>query len=187
MKYSYEFKLECVKNYKEGKQNIKPEWCKLSNHNFITAIEKWIRLFDLYGPDGLKHRQFNKNWTKEERYELVAKVLAGQSNTSVAIEAGIDSGQLYQWVRKYKQYGLDGLELSHKGRPPKGGYIMTKSKKDKPQELTQSEREELILLREKDKYLEAENAYLKKLAALTVSKKAESSVKAKKQPSSKDS
>ncbi len=64
---------------------------------------------------------------------------------------------------------------------------MTKSKKDKPQELTQSEREELILLREKDKYLEAENAYLKKLAALTASKKMESSVKAKKQSSSKDS
>ena len=187
MKYSYEFKLECVKNYKEGKQNIKPEWCKLSSHNFITAIEKWVRLFDLYGPDGLKHRQFNKNWTKEERYELVAKVLAGQSNTSVAIEAGIDSGQLYQWVSKYKQYGIDGLELNHKGRPPKGGYIMTKSKKDKPQELTQSEREELILLREKDKYLEAENAYLKKLAALTASKKMGSSVKAKKQSSSKDS
>ena len=64
---------------------------------------------------------------------------------------------------------------------------MTKSKKDKPEKLTQSEKEELILLREKEKYLEAENAYLKKLAALTVKKKAESSAKAKKQPSSKDS
>ena len=187
MKYSYEFKLECVKNYKEGKCNTKPEWCKLSNHNFITAIETWARLFDLYGPDGLKHNSFNKDWTKEERYELVAKVLAGQSITSVAIEIGINSGQLYQWVQRYKQYGYDGLELNHKGRPPKGGYIMTKSKKDKPQELTQSEREELILLREKERYLEAENAYLKKLTALTVNKKVESSAKAKKQPSSKDS
>ena len=187
MKYSFEFKLECVKNYKEGKQNIKPEWCKLSNHDFLISIRMWVRLFDLYGPDGLRHKQFNKDWTKEERYELVAKVLAGQSIMSVAIEAGINKGQLYQWVKRYKQYGYDGLELNRKGRPPKGGRIMTKSKKDKPQELTQSEKEELILLREKDKYLEAENAYLKKLAALTVKKKAESSAKAKKQPSSKDS
>ena len=185
MKYSYEFKLECVKNYKKGKQNIKPDGVTI--RNFRDNVRLWVRLFDLYGPDGLKHKRFNKDWTKEEKYELVAKVLAGQSNTSVAIEAGINDGQLYQWVRKYKQYGLDGLELSHKGRPPKGGYTMTKSKKDKPQELTQSEREELILLREKDKYLEAENAYLKKLTALTVKKKAESSVKAKKQSSSKDS
>ena len=185
MKYSYEFKLECVKNYKEGKQNIKPDGVTIKN--FRDKVRLWVRSFDLYGPDGLKHKQFNKDWTKEERYELVAKVLAGQPNKSVAIEAGINDGQLYQWVQKYKQHGLDGLELKHKGRPPKGGYIMTKSKKDKPTKLTQSEKEELILLREKEKYLEAENAYLKKLAALTVKKKAESSAKAKKQPSSKDS
>ena len=63
---------------------------------------------------------------------------------------------------------------------------MTKSKR-KPEKLTRSEKEELILLREKERYLEAENAYLKKLTALTVKKKAESSAKAKKQPSSKDS
>lgn len=185
MKYSYEFKLECVKNYKEGKL--------ISLNHFQNAnirqhrVREWVKLFDLYGVDGLKHKQFNKNWTKEERYELVVKVLAGQSCSSIAIESGISPGQLYRWIKRYKQYGLDGLELSHKGRPPKGGYTMTKSKKDKPQELTQSEREELILLREKDKYLEAENAYLKKLTALTVSKRAESSVKAKKQSSSKDS
>ena len=185
MKYSYEFKLECIKNYKEGKQNTKPDGITIKN--FRDKVRLWVRLFELYGPEGLKHKQFNKNWTKEERYELVAKVLAGQSCSSVAIEAGINNGQLYQWVQRYKQYGLDGLELSHKGRPPKEGIVMTKSKKDKPTKLTQSEKEELILLREKEKYLEAENAYLKKLTALTAKKKAESSVKAKKQPSSKDS
>ena len=184
MKYSFEFKLECVKNYKEGKQNIKPDGVTIKN--FRNKVRLWVRLFDLYGPDGLKHKRFNKDWTKEERYELVAKVLAGQPNKSVAIEAGISDGQLYQWVNRYKQYGYDGLELNRKGRPPKGGYTMTKSKR-KPEKLTQSEKEELILLREKEKYLEAENAYLKKLAALTVKKKAESSVKAKKQSSSKDS
>ena len=185
MKYSYEFKLECVKKYKEGKKI--DDNLFTSKQNKICLISKWVRSFNLYGPDGLKHKQFNKVWTSEGRYELVAKVLAGQSCSSVAIAAGINDGQLYQWVRKYKQYGIDGLELNHKGRPPKGCYIMTKSKKDKPTKLTQSEREELILLREKEKYLEAENAYLKKLTALTAKKKAESSAKAKKQQSSKDS
>ena len=155
MKYTYEFKLECVKKYKEGKEI--DDSLFTSKHNKICLISKWVRSFDLYGPDGLKHKQFNKDWTKEERYELVAKVLAGQSNKSVAIEAGINDGQLYQWVKRYKQYGIDGLELKRKGRPPKGGYIMTKSK-NKPEKLTQSEKEELILLREKERYLEAENA-----------------------------
>ena len=185
MKYSYEFKVECVKNYKEGKEIDLNKFGNLSNRQHLVRI--WTRIYDLYGIDGLKHNQSNKIWTKEERYELVAKVLASQSIKSVAIEAGINQGQLYQWVKKYKQYGLDGLELNRKGRPPKRGIIMTKTKKDKPAKLTKSEKEELIFLREKEKYLEAENAYLKKLTALTIEKKAESLVKAKKQQSSKDS
>jgi len=84
-------------------------------------------------------------------------------------------------------YGYDGLELKKQGRPPKEGITMTGKKKDKPSKLTQSEREELILLRKKLEYVEAENAYLKKLAALVAKKKAESSAKAKKRSSSKDS
>ena len=48
-------------------------------------------------------------WTPEAKYELVAKVLAGQSNNSVAISAGIGDGMLYMWVRKYKKLGYNGL------------------------------------------------------------------------------
>ena len=102
---------------------------------------------------------------------------------SVAIEAGINDGLLYQWVRKYKLYGYDGLKLK-KGRKPKNPVM---SKDNKPKDLTRSEKEELIILRKQNEYLKAENAYLKKLRALIVQKKAESSVKAKRQPSSKDS
>ena len=48
-------------------------------------------------------------WTPEAKYELVAKVLAGQSNKSVAVSAGINNGMLYTWVRKYKELGYNGL------------------------------------------------------------------------------
>ncbi|MBQ6148055.1 MAG: hypothetical protein IJI83_00735, partial [Oscillospiraceae bacterium] len=47
----------------------------------------WTRIYDLYGIDGLKHKPANKDWTPEERYDLVARVLAGSSVTSAAIEA----------------------------------------------------------------------------------------------------
>jgi transposase-like protein len=110
-------------------------------------------------------------------------VLAGKSMTSVAIEAGINRGLLYQWVRRYKQYGYDGLEL-RKGRKPKDPDM---TKKAKPKELEQSDYEKLKLLERENEYLRAENAYLKKLRALIVQKQAESSVKAKRQPSSEDS
>lgn len=120
--------------------------------------------------------------TAEERYSLVARVLAGESQKSVAIIAGIDSGLLSKWIQIYKIKGYDGLYLK-KGRPDKE-YIM---KKDSiPTELTPSEREELIRLRAETEYLKTENEAIKKLIALRREKDA-AQLKAKKQLSSKNS
>ena len=60
-----------------------------------------------------------KKWTPEERYALVARVLAGESNKNVALSSGISEGQLYRWVRKYKIYGYNGLIPKQKGRKQK--------------------------------------------------------------------
>lgn len=49
----------------------------------------------------LNHKHHRKQWTPEERFELVSKVLAGFSIHETACNAGINSGQLYQWVNKY--------------------------------------------------------------------------------------
>ncbi len=183
MKYDWKFKLQCVEDYKKGIWTKKPEQSACSDKAFHNIILLWKRKYELYGVDGLRHKQINKEWTPEERYELVAKVLAGNSISSVAVEAGINEGQLYQWVRRYKLYGYDGLKLK-KGRTPEKPVMKDDNK---PKDLTKSEKEELILLRRQNEYLKAENAYLKKLRALIVQKKAESSLKAKKQESSKDS
>ena len=183
MKYDWKFKLRCVEDYKQGRWTEKPEWSDASVKTFHEKIRIWCRTYDQYGLDGLKHEPSNKDWSAEERFELVAKVLAGSSIKSVAVEAGINDGQLSRWVRRYRLYGYDGLQL-RKGRKPKDP---TMNEKPKPKELTASEKEELILLRRQNEYLRAENAYLKKLRALIVKKQAESSVKAKKQESSEDS
>mgnify|MGYP002301024488 FL=1 len=45
----------------------------------------------------------------KEKYELVCQVLFGESIRSVSIRAGINTGQLYQWVHKYKTLGYNGL------------------------------------------------------------------------------
>ena len=183
MKYSWEFKLECVEEYLKGKWAKKPESTTCPEKRFHDNILEWVRTYKLYGADGLKHKPFNRDWTVKERFELVSQVLAGKSMTSVSIEAGINRGLLYQWARRYKQYGYDGLEL-RKGRKPKDPDM---TKKAKPKELEQSDYEKLKLLERENEYLRAENAYLKKLRALIVQKQAESSVKAKRQPSSEDS
>ena len=175
MKYSWEFKLECVNKYKNG------EYINISgspgfHHDFMNHVRDWVAAYDELGVDGLKHSPTNKNWTPKKRFELVAKVLAGNSIRSVANNAHIDSGQLYQWVRRYNEKGIDGLQCK-KGRPTKQLVMKKKTKKTK---LSISEQEELKLLRERNEYLEMENEYLKKLDAL-VSKREAAEARAKKQ------
>ena len=118
-------------------------------------IRKWSRIEESCGPEALQHKNQNKVWTAEEKYELVAKVMAGASCKGTAYAAGIDSGLLYQWVQRYKIEGYEGLVAKRKGRPPKEAPM---KKKAAPAELTPSEREEMVRLRARVEYLEAENA-----------------------------
>ena len=176
MKYSWEFKLECVSKYKNGEYIATPGKTGNQRTAFMHHVKEWVKNYNDLGIDGLKHSSFNKNWTPEKRFDLVAKVLAGHSITSVAKNAHIDSGQLCQWVRRYNVKGMDGLQCK-KGRPTKQFVMKKKTKKTK---LSISEQEELKLLRERNEYLEMENEYLKKLDAL-VSKREAAEAKAKKQ------
>lgn len=183
MKYDWKFKLDCVLKYKKGIRDFVPNG--ISRRGFLSHVYEWVKSFDDLGIEGLKHSSFNKEWTMEQRFELVAKVLAGDSIANVAKNAHINSGLLYQWVKKYREKGMDGLKCLKKGRPSKEGFsinIMPKKKN----KVTPTEQEELKLLRERNKYLEAENLYLKKLRALELEKTAKLA-KAKKQESSKPS
>lgn len=174
MKYTLEFKLECINKFKNGIYVDKPLNCKGSNRNFMSIVREWTKIYDLHGADGLTHTYFNHQWTKDERFNLVAQVLAGKPICQVAFENNINKGQLYHWVRRYREKGVDGLEL-YIGRKPKAPTMPKKKTK-----LTKSEKEELKLLRERNEYLEAENAYLKKLDALVTQREA-AHPKAKKQ------
>ena len=174
MKYSWEFKLGCVNKYKNG-ERINTSGSPGFHHNFMNHVRDWVATYDELGVDGLKHSPNNKDWTPEKRFELVAKVLAGNSITTVARNAHVNSGQLYQWVRRYNEKGMDGLRCK-KGRPTKRIVMEKKTRKTK---LSVSEREELKLLRERNEYLEMENEYLKKLDAL-VSRREAAEAKAKK-------
>ena len=181
MRYSYEYKKRCVDLYREGKWVETPE--DVSTNQFHHAVVEWHRLEKSCGPEALQHKNQNKVWTAEEKYELVAKVLAGESCTKTAIEAGISKGLLYQWVRCYKMKGYQGLVAQRKGRPPKEPDM---KKKTEPVELTPSEREEMIRFRAENERLRAEIAVVKEEIALREERCA-AQLKAKKQRSSGNS
>ena len=179
MKYDWKLKLKYVKKYKKGTYIERPDICKSSRDTFLHKVRYWAALYDRFGVDGLKNKNYEKKWTKDERFNLVAQVIAGKAIRQVALDNGINDGQLVQWVKRYREKGINGLELL-KGRKPK----MPNMPKKRKVKLAPLEKEELELLRARNEYLEAENIYLKKLDAL-VSKREAAHPKAKKQKSSK--
>ena len=181
MKYSYEFKIMCVDLYRQGKWAETPAGIK--DKTFHDMIRIWARREDVCGADDLEHKKQNRNWTADEKYEYVAKVLAGESYKEIAIAGGIECSLLYQWVRRYKMKGYEGLVAQRKGRPPKEPEM---KKKVVPAELTPSEREEMIRLKAENERLQAEIAVIKKEIALREERCA-AQLKAKRQRSSKNS
>lgn len=82
MRYSYEYKRMCVELYQQGKWPETPTG--ISEHSFRVTIQKWACIEKACGSEALRHKNQNEVWTAEEKYELVAKVLAGASNRETA-------------------------------------------------------------------------------------------------------
>jgi len=150
-----------------------------------AMIRRWARAEKANGPQVLKHGKQHP-WTPEEKLKLITKVLAGRTAQSVALEAGIGSRLLYDWVQKYKIYGYNGLVSKKKGRKPKDPVKMKKVNINNPRKLQESEYEELLRLREENALIKAENEVIKKEIALREEKEA-ARLKARKQRSSKNS
>ena len=183
MRYSYDYKRKAVELYYQGQWPDTPDG--LNTEDFRKTIRRWVRIEESCGPDALRHKSQIKEWTPEERYALVARVLAGDSIKNVAYSVGINNGLLYQWVRKYKIYGYNGLIPKQKGRTQKD-TDMKKVGTRKPPKPNESEYEELIRLRAENAYMKAEIEVIKKEIALREEKEA-ARLKAKKQQSSRNS
>lgn len=110
MKYSYEYKRMCVDQYRQGKWAETPAGVK--EKTFHDMIRVWVRQEDACGSEVLQHKNQNREWTAEKKYEYVARVLAGESYKELAISAGIECSLLYQWVRRYRIEGYEGLTAS---------------------------------------------------------------------------
>lgn len=161
--YSKEFKLECIRKYKNNEFIELPPGYTAQRKEFMNTIRLWVRMYDLYGEKLLEKKNYAKHRPLEERLALVQRVFAGENHADVAISDGIHPGLLYRRVKAYKEKGVDGLKY-RKGGPR--AQPSTMKKRDKKTRLSPEEKEELKLLRERNEYLEAENAYLKKLRAL---------------------
>jgi len=163
MKYSKEFKLECIRKRKEGVYIQTPPGFK-NRDRFMSQIRKWSIIYDSLGEAGLGHGK--PTLDIDQRLELIRRVENGESYYSVACSAGIGSDALTKWHGIYTESGIDGLKSLKRGRrkPMENKKAGSAKKKD-----SDKTREELL---EELQYVRAENEYLKKLRALVQERKA---------------
>ena len=117
------------------------------------AVRMLYRRFTLHGRLCLVEKPTKQQHSFEIKKEVVQRHLAGETAMDLAREFGLSSEQLVsQWSWKWRKGGDDALKPKPKGRP-KGSAA--------PKLLTEEDK-----LRRQIARLEAENAYLKKIAGL---------------------
>ena len=169
-KYSYEFRVRCVKAVFNGKRSCK---AVAREHGLDSSkLRLWVWFYRKYGKAGLQprvRREYNKAF-KLRVLQTIQK--EGISLRVACVRFNITSDSvIMNWQKAYQLQGQAGLISKPKGRPPKE---MKQPIKRKPRKSKQPLSREEELLRENE-YLKAENELLKKLQALVqVSKKLKS-------------
>jgi len=161
MKYSKEYKLECVTKYKNGEYIKDPP--SVRHKIFRKQVLIWVHQYDALGELAFDHNR--PTLTIEERIELINRVENGESYQPVAFSAGILPDLLIKWHKIYLQDGIEGLQSLKRGKRK-----MNKKPEIEKQLDQMTDKEKIKYYQERLEYLEAENAYLKKLRALIQSK-----------------
>ena len=162
MRYTKEFKLECIRKYKSGEHIADPPG--ITHHAFHNMVLRWTSIYDILGEKGLVHDK--PKLSTNEILVLIKRVESGESYSKVAYSVGRHESLVSKWHKIYLQDGIDGLKSLKSGRPMK--EIKPKIE-DTKKPLTLEDR--IKELEEINEYLRCENEYLKKLNALVQKRK----------------
>ena len=153
-KYSAEIKRKAVEEYLSGKSS-QFETCGKYKITSRTLLRNWISCYN-NGKDFKKERtrsergitmKKGRKTTQEERTEIVAFCIENGKDYGLTMEKyGVSYQQIYLWVRKYEEKGIDGLidrrgkakpedELTEADRLRMENKILQAKLKDKEMEL----------------------------------------------------
>ena len=157
-KLTYEDKKEIIRLYDEehyGAYTIAKKFNVAK-----SSIQCIINKYRIHGEDILMKQKY-KHYSPDEKLAVINRCFNGESKKSLAAELNFSAGNICQWVKKYEEFGYNGLIDKPKGRPP----TMKKEKK------TIDPNDKDAIIREKDQEileLKAEVEALKKLRALVL-------------------
>ena len=136
-------------------------------HGIHTAnIKYYVALYKRHGSSAFENSEEIKVYTREYKLKAIKRYLNGdESMQAISIDLGLkDPSILKDWINKYKAGGEDAIQIST-GRK---NYLLHEERQDK---IASDE------LKERIKYLEAENEYLKKSYSLILERNRQSKKK----------
>ena len=161
-KYSIEFKLQAVEAYLRGEGSL----VTLSKKFGIVhkeTLREWVLWYngrrefrERSSAKGEVYMTKGRKTTQEERAKIVAFCIEHNKDYGLTVKTyNVSYQQIYAWVRKYEEGGVDKLK-DNRGRT-------------KPvEEMTEVEKlkAEMKILEAKNRQLEIENEFIKKLQEL---------------------
>lgn len=110
--YSKELKLTAVQAYLNGEGSYETLRKKYGIVN-VTQLKRWVKWYN--GHKECKERRGiymakGRKTTQEERGKIVAFCIEHGKDYPLTIQTyGVSYQQIYAWVRKYEEKGIDGL------------------------------------------------------------------------------
>ena len=83
----------------------------------------------------------NREWSKEEKMEVINSYLEGHTKIETTSVFSINQSQLYGWLTKYNEKGIEGLQNKRKPGNPLSKY----SRRKELTSLEQLEYENMLL------------------------------------------
>lgn len=159
-KYSKEFKLKVAKHYVSGQDGTPGTADKFSVPR--SLVRNWVDVYECLGSKGFSPRYVRR--TADSKIAILRQIQSESLSLREACRRFdiAAASSILVWQKQYAQGDLVALERKCRERPPMNPF----KPPTKPlSELTQAELARYV------EYLQAENAYLKKLEALDQSKK----------------
>ena len=161
-RYSVELRTQAVEAYLRGEGSLR-KICKKYGIMSDCQLRTWILWYNGYrefkertSAKGEIYMTKGRKTTQEERATIVAFCIEHNKDYGLTVETyKVSYQQIYSWVRKYEEGGVEKLK-DNRGRT-------------KPtEEMTEIEKlqAEMKILEAKNRQLEIENAFIKKLQEL---------------------
>lgn len=69
-----------------------------------------------------------KNWTYEEKFKIIKPILdMEKSSWDITRETGLSNGMINNWIKKYREEGIEGLKSKKKPGNPLSKYYNRKN------------------------------------------------------------